>query len=313
MASSLPKECIAFLVAVLCSGQAAMGQAAAPSVLAEYPPGTFLENLLVSADGTVRFTDYLAKRIEIISPGSPARTFASLPVHPVSIVETGSGLLVAAHGEAFTSGSGFVKTQQFLVLDNMTGRIIKQFNAPEAFFLNGMVAKGDGRILVADSIAGTIWEVDPAAGTLLPWARHEMLTQDPAKKEFSPGANGIKRTNNGILVSNSSRGSLYRIDIGPDGKPSGAPELAHSVGGIDDFVVSGSGEIYFASHGATAGKIAVSGAVSTVLAEGCDGCTAVALRVDAAGGQRLVILTTGGFLEGLKRPAKVLEIPLPPN
>ena len=43
---------------------------AATEILVRFPPGTFLENLVVGEDGRVLFTNYFARRIEAWSPAA---------------------------------------------------------------------------------------------------------------------------------------------------------------------------------------------------------------------------------------------------
>jgi hypothetical protein len=93
--------------------------AQAPDVLAEYPNGTFLENVTRSPNGALVFTSYFGKTIELIERGKPTRTLSTLPVHPVGIIRFGDGYLVSAHGAPFTSGPAFTQTQQILALDKM--------------------------------------------------------------------------------------------------------------------------------------------------------------------------------------------------
>jgi sugar lactone lactonase YvrE len=237
-----------------------------------------------------------------------ARTFATLSAHPVSILAIGDGFLVSAHGKPFVSGPGFVETQQFLLLDG-EGREIASFPAPDARFLNGMVRHAGGTVLIADSIAATIWQVDPKARSMRPWLRDEALAQDPAVKDFKPGANGLKRQGDLLLISNSSRGAITKVAIGGDGNPAGAVTELAKVGAIDDFVVGPQGEIIFATHGAKLQRRAADGTTTTLLESGCDGCTAVAFVKDGSGADALLILTTGGFSEGRKDPARVLRLP----
>lgn len=106
--------------------------------------------------------------------------------------------------QPFVSGPSFVETQQLLLLD-LKGRETGSFKAPEARFLNGMVRHVGGTVLVADSIAGTIWQVDPRTRSMKSWIKGDALTQDGAVKEFRPGANGLERDGARLIVSNSSR------------------------------------------------------------------------------------------------------------
>ena len=95
----------------------AQAQARKVEVLAEYLPGNFLENLDVLRDNRIVFTSYFAKSIESLDANGKATTFAKTSAHPVSILAIDGGFLVAAHGQPFVSGPGFVETQQFLLLD----------------------------------------------------------------------------------------------------------------------------------------------------------------------------------------------------
>ena len=303
-------SCIVSLAAVVLSAIASEGTAQGPNVeiLAEYPPGNFLENLDVLSDGRVVFTSYFAKTIEILDNRGTASTLAHVSAHPVSILAIEGGFLVAAHGQAFTSGPAFVETQQFLLLDS-GGREVAMFKAPEARFLNGMVSHSGGTILVADSVAGKIWQVDPKAHSVIPWLADGALAQDPSVKEFRPGANGPKRQGDHVLVSNSSRRTLATIAVDSRGAPTGPPIELAKVGPIDDFVVGPTGEIIFATHGATVRRRAVDGTITTVLPSGGDGCTAVAVVKRSDGADALLVLTTGGFAEGRKDPARLLRLP----
>lgn len=277
-----------------------------PEILAEYPPGTFLENLLPLPDGSLLVTSYLARRVERLPPHGPATTWAMLDAHPVSLAAIDDGLLVAVHGAPFTSGPEFTRTQAFVVLDGSGGEV-RRFSAPVALFLNGMLAMDGNIVLVADSIAGTIWRVDAGAGTVTPWLQHPDLAQLPAQTEFRPGANGIKRRGDQLLISNSSRGALYAVKLDAAGAPADAPILVAATGPIDDFWVLQGGDIAFATHGSQAKRLGADGNMTVLLEHGCDGCTAIA----AVPGPALIILTTGSLLEGGTAPARILRLPLP--
>src|SRR5262245_40072825 len=149
-------------------------------VLAEYVPGNFLENLDVLSDGRVVFTSYFAKTIEIIDSRGRAGTLAHVSAHPVSILAIEGGFLIAAHGQPFTSGPAFVEAQHFLLLD-AAGRELAMFKAPEARFLNGMVHSG-ATALVADSMAGKIWQVMPRRARSEPGSRMRRLRRTQASR-----------------------------------------------------------------------------------------------------------------------------------
>lgn len=295
-------------VVAVCGVPHALAQGGAKT-LAEYPAGTFLENLAVLLGDRLVYTSYFGKAIEILEPGKPARTLATLSAHPVSILPTPTGYIVAAHGQAFTSGQGFVETQMILLLDR-NGREVRSFKVPQARFLNGMVPHRRGTVLIADSIAGTIWQFDPRAGTATQWLADPALARGQDSGPFRPGANGLKWQSRRLIVSNSSRGTLSAITVGIAGKPAGKVETLATVGPIDDFAIGSAGEIVFATHSDALRRRAADGTVTALLENGCDGCTAVAILGRGAG-RTVAVLTTGGMLEGRKLPAKVLSVPYP--
>lgn len=294
-------------VALLGSAQT-LAQSPKVVTLAEYPSGNFLENLDTLPDGRIVFTSYFAKTIEVIDKAKKVSTLARLSAHPVSIIALNDGYLVSAHGLPFTSGPGFVETQQFLLLDK-SGKETGGFKAPDARFLNGMVRHTGQTVLVADSIAATIWRVDPKAQSIKPWLQDPALAQDPSVKEFRPGANGLKRDGSRLLISNSSRGTLSAVRVDKQGAPVLPVAVVKQVGPIDDFLVEKSGRVVFTTHGAKLLRLSKTGQVTSILETGCDGCTAVALTKGRDGKDALVVLTTGGLAEGRKEAARVLLVP----
>lgn len=187
------------------------------------------------------------------------------------------------------------------------GSPLRAVPAPEARFLNGLVEVEPGTILAADSLAGRIWRLDPDGGEVAEWLADPQLAPDPDAPGGRPGANGLKARDGWLYVSNSSREALYRVAL--DGaKPSGPLRLFARTGPIDDFAFLADGTIAAATHGAALIRIDTAGTVSTLLAEGCDGCTAVAPYGPDGD---LVVLTTGGLLGGGGGPARILSVPSP--
>lgn len=283
--------------------------AKAPKVetLASFPNGAFLENLLVRADGAIVFTSYFDKTLMLRRPDGELSVLAKLPAHPVGLAPLGDGYVVSAHGVPFTQGQAFLSTNKILQVA-ADGRVLKTVSAPDARFLNGVLRQGEDAYLIADSIAGAIWRYRPSDGQVTAWLRDERLAPDPAAQPFRPGANGLKAHGGRLFVSNSSKREITTVDIGADGAPSGSLRLYASPGVVDDFVLAKDGTLYGATHGAQLLAVAPDGAVRTMMAEGCDGCTAVAFTgPDEAA---LAVLTTGDLLDGGKKPARILTLQL---
>lgn len=291
------------LIATLFLGTAAV--AAEPITIASYPNGTFLENLASAPSGDLLITSYTDKRLLAWSGEGEPRTFADLPAHPVGILARRDDVIVSAHAAPLTAGAAFLTSNRLLVL-NARGRLLRTVLAPDARFLNGLVELASGIVLAADSVAGRIWRFDPASGALSAWLDHPSLAADPNRPQL-PGANGLKLRDGWLYISNSVQGTLSRVRLDGD-SPGGAPELIARTGAIDDFAFLPDGSIAAATHGDKLIRIGADGAIGDILADGCDGCTSVAL--DRRSG-RLIVLTTGKLLEGGKGTAKILSVPAP--
>jgi len=278
-------------------------------VLASYPTGSFLENLEVQPDGRLLFTNYPAKTIELLTPNGKTSTFAKLSAYPISLISTKEGYLVTASGKSLLAGEDPVGSQKLLLLDK-TGKQVDQFNVPDAMFLNGMVRLENGTILAADSIAGTIWKVDKETRSISPWLQHESLAPLAGQKKFKPGANGIKLGPDGLVVSNTSRGTLSLVKLKESGSPASEPEQIASVGRIDDFWVREDQSILFTTHEDSIKLLSVDGDISVVATQDLLGNTAIA-PYPPNQSSSFVVVTDGGLYFGEKDPAKVVSVTIP--
>ena len=266
-------------------------------VLAAYPEGSFIKHLEIQSDSNV---------IERLSPEGKTSTFAKLEAFPLSIITTDDGYLVAAHGKSFLTNKTFMDSMQFVTLDH-NGKQTGQFDAPKAMSLNGMMKLKNSQILAADSVSGTIWAVDAKEKTVTPWINDELLTQIPNQKMFMPGANGLKLHADGIVVSNTSRGTLIQIKVNEEGKPVGKPTLLAKVGIIDDFWVNPDDSILFTTHGNELKKLTTAGKIETVMNQGCDGCTAIA-PYPLGQSKTFILLNDGNFYFGDPKRSEVFSI-----
>jgi len=282
------------------------GESATIEVLATYPHGNFLENLEVQQDGKLLFTNYPTKTIEVMTKSGETKLFSKLSAYPLSLVSIDDGYLVAASGKSLLLGENVVDSQQFILLDK-NGKQTGQFDAPQVMYLNGMVRLNNNVILAVDSLSGNIWQVNPKTQEISLWIQDESLSPRTDQKMFIPGANGVKLRSDGLIVSNTSKGTLSLIKIGKDGKPQSKPELLAKVGMIDDFWVRKDGSILFTTHGETLKSLSVSGDITTILADGAGGATAIApypLNQDT----RFVMINDGNIYFGKKDLVEVLLV-----
>jgi len=284
---------------------------AQPEMLARFPSGTFLENLVLRPDGSVVFTNYFARGLEAWAPATGHRRFVDVPAHPVSLtVLPGDRLALVAHGTPFTTGPAAMRGAAILLVLGPDGTLQRRIPLPDAVFPNGGVLLPPDRLLVADSALGRIWQVDLASGAVATWLDHPLLA--PVDGSRAPGVNGLKRDPRGaaLLISNSARRSLLRVALDAGGNPAGVPALvAEMPTGIDDFDVAGDGTVYAATHRRGLAVLPQGGTPRLIDAPGVEGSTAVLLSVD---GTALFALGTGGMLEGLREEAVLARLPVPP-
>jgi hypothetical protein len=288
---------------------AARAQAPAHRVVALYPSGHFLENLMVRADGAVLFTSYFANEAGLWSEAAGQAVFARIEGHPVSLAPAPGGVLLALHGVAFTQGAGFAGSGAVQLL-SAEGRPGRRIPLPEAGFLNGMVRLAEGVYLIADSGRGRIWRLDLAAGTASTWLEVPDMAPDPARPGL-PGVNGLQLAGGALYFSNSARPGIWRVALGADGAPGPAQRVA-TLPGVDDFLVLPDGGFLAATHGDVVLRVSAAGAVTPLLqTPDIAGCTAVALAPRAGGGQLLYISASGGLLERRGLPAHLVRVELP--
>lgn len=283
------------------NSKAAATKASSLEVLASYPAGSFLENLEVQQDGRVLFTNYFAKTIEQVTPNGEKSVFASLSAFPVSIISSPDGYLVTAQSKNFMLGDP-VNPQQFLLLDR-DGNEVGKFAPSGPIFMNGMVELENGDILIADSVASTIWKLDLSDQTVTPWLQDAALAPDPAQASI-PGANGLKLHSRGLVVSNTAQGSLFLIAMDDTGAPSAKPTLLAKTGIIDDFWVNPDDSIIFTTHTDVLKSLATDGTVSDVISAGCNGCTAIA-PFPIGQTSTYIFINDGGFFFGEKNESTV--------
>lgn len=297
------RHLLALAPALLLAGHARAQ--AAPEILARYPSGTFLENLVVEPDGRVLFTNYFARRIERWSEAAGAATLADVPAHPVSLTPLGDGRqALAAHGASFLQGPAALRGTGAVLLLAGDGSVQGRIPLPEAIFPNGGLLLAPGLMLLADSALGRIWAIDVAAATASPWLDHPLLA--PVEGQRNPGVNGLKLRGSELLVSNSATRQLLRLRLA-GGAPAGPPEvIAEMTGGVDDFVVASDGTVFAATHGTGLARLAPSATTpATIPAPGVEGSTAVALTPD---GRALYALGTGGLTSGGRGEAVLARV-----
>lgn len=302
-----PRRRLAALALAVEAGRSAPRAQGLVEPLIRFPNGTFLENLVVGANGRVLFTNYFGRAIESWSPEAGHGAAVPVPAHPVSLAALGGGRhALVAHGAPFNRGPSAMFGQSSVIQLTAEGTPGNRIALPEAIFPNGCLLLAPGLLLVADSAVGCLWAVDLGTGRAYLWYQHAALRPDAARP--LPGVNGIKRQGEALLLSHSADRRIFRLALSgvvPQGE---IALLAEMPFGVDDFCLAADGTLYAATHGQGLARLSPGGTIPTRLpAPGLDGNTAVAMTPN---GQGLYVLGTGGMLEGGQGEAMLARVAL---
>jgi hypothetical protein len=217
-------------------------------------PAPDTENLFEAPDGSIYITGMDAKVVWKVTPDRRVDTFATVPsvAFVVGVASTGDGFALTAFGRPFRRPGAAGQPPQIdfsdidtqIILLDKTGKVTASIPGQKAQAFNGITPAGTrgGIYLVADSNAGTIWQVDAGRKRIELWLKDDLLAPTEAARV---GANGIKVHDGWVYVS--SRGTMYRVQMGPDGRPRRTLSVFAQGIRTDDFDIAKDGTIYLSS------------------------------------------------------------------
>ncbi|BCM65293.1 MULTISPECIES: hypothetical protein [Streptomyces] len=246
------------------------------------------ENIALDRDGSADLTFAYARQIAHVTPEGHTLVRATLPAvaHPATpLVRRAvvTGVARAHDGTLYVNyATGTSRTGIWRLSPD--GGAPEQIAALPADGLPNGLALDEGRgvLYAADSVRGTVWRVPQAGGPATAWATGPALAPLPAPPARGFGANGIKVRRDAVWVSNTDRGTLLRIPVGPDGSAGPVETRADALAGIDDFTFPGHGRSVLAALN-TGNKVVLvrtDGTVTPVLTaqDGLSNPTSVAVR-----------------------------------
>jgi sugar lactone lactonase YvrE len=254
----------------------------AADIIATYPPGTILENIAIAPGGDLFVSAIDSGTAYRISPAGSSRVFGQVPGPLLGLALNTDGTLVGAGGTSF-----------YRFASNGTPSLVT--NVAGAQDLNGVTLFSPGTFLVADDVAGTIWQVNVNTGSTRAWLTSDLLA--PPAGPLPIGANGVKLFHGAVYISNTGAGTILRVPILPDGS-AGTPEVYASSIALDDFAFGSDGSIFGATQTGTILRLRPDGTVSSI-ATGTLGDAAVAFGRTAADLNDIYIVNNGGAFLGL--------------
>lgn len=277
----------------------------APSqLIAEFPPNTFLESIVVGADNTLFISSHFDGRVIRIGQDR-------VPTVHAAIAGKATGLAFAPDGNLLLTGWNEQNISTISKV-SLQGAVDTLVTMPEAIFLNGLTRLAGNLYLIADSYRGAIWQLDAMQGNFRIWLEHPLLARTTPDKEF-PAVNGLKIFDNVLYASNTEKQHLIRIPLQADHQP-GEPEVFVEQVNLDDFAFDQGGNLYGTTHVYNSVvKITPDGDVTTIAQaeEGIVGSTALAFgRVDSDR-TGVYVVTNGGMslpLPSGVEPAKVVRL-----
>ena len=235
------------------------------TTIATFPEHFFLENLAVRADGSILVTVLNRKQLWYVPAPNGGRPVTPALVHTfdhfaMGIVETEPDIFYVSTAEPAKKAT----LERFDMRGWIPGAPVSRtrvltFDQPAG--LNGACLIAPRVILLADSVAGSIWRVDLAddglTATASVWLQHHTMAPDPDNGLTSPmgpqpGINGIRyaERTNVVYYTSSAQGLFMRVAVDPATyTPVGEPEVV-AAEGADDFCLDENvGVAYLTTHG----------------------------------------------------------------
>jgi hypothetical protein len=273
----------------------------ATEAVAQWPPGTFLENLALDSDGeSWLVTSPFNHTVYRVRADGSTQTAAEFDQWVTGIVSHPQGPLAAVG----TQGQPGWRLHR--VTDAGAQPV---YELSGVLFANGMTW-ADGRLLVVDSARSVVCAVDTQTGTSSVWLDHPLLV--PRRPDAPmPGINGIAEHDGWVVMTNTERGLVLRVPTDSAQPRRDLQVLAERLSG-DDLTVMPDGRIMVATHTYHSVLCLYPDGRREDIAghdQGVAGPTAVAVGAESS--PTLYVSTSGGLLSppgDAVEPARLLRV-----
>ena len=309
------------------------------TIVAEFPPHFFLENLAVRRDGSMLVTVLNRKELWFVPTPDDV-----LPVQPLLLhtFEFNTLFVVEWKPERFLLGVADVydtRKAKLYEIDlggwssgaPISPRMVLVFPEPRAGLNGACLIAPD--VLLAAGMEGLIWRVDLREGSGTSariWLQHDTMKNRPGeKKPEQPGTNGVQfdASTGYLYYTSTSQQLMLRVKVDPaTQEPADLPEFVAGGREWDDFLIDGASSVaYVTTHrentidrvrlahdGNREGRSIIAGDPFTEMLVGPSALAWSRAPSDNAG--TAYVISDGGTAEppdGVYRTAKVLRVALP--
>jgi sugar lactone lactonase YvrE len=257
------------------------------SILVDLDPASsertiIVENITADRNGMLYVADRVSGNILRVDPASPKPVVVgrieAREIGGKKVNADASGLEFNAQGDLFVAVGPFSEVVRFRAADlNPAKPGVAQTFATGTPGANGLVIDRQGNVYVSGGASGTVFRITPQGGSAQPAAQIErsVRTLPDGKMQQAIVANGLAFDANGVLhIADTSRGAVWTVRIGADGKGDKPVLLAQNplLEGADGLAFDRRGNLWVAANELNAiVSVGSSGQVQVVARNGSQG------------------------------------------
>jgi len=252
------------LLALLLGGCAGMPMSnPTVSILVDLDPASvdrtvIVENITADRDGILYTSDRVTGNVLRIDPKSPQSVVVgkveSRMLDGKKVDASPGGIAFDAKGDLYLAAGAFSEVVRIKAADLNPGKPgLAQTFATGVPGANGIAFDSRGTLYVSGGASGIVYSVGPNGGAAQSSAQIDRNTRTlpDGKTTQAIVANGLKFDSAGVLhVADTSRGAVWKVVMGADGKGGKPVLLAQSplLEGADDMAFLSNGDVWVAAN-----------------------------------------------------------------